>query len=136
MPNRVIRNSRKSRPGSSTRSPPIESSASLRRRIGLPWRWRGDAMRALRLDYQRTSKPLPWLGLGMLAGALAALALLGSYYQTLNQQIAFWESKADRMERLSRHREHASIPMTEQATRAQLREVKQANQVLRQLPLP
>ena len=93
-------------------------------------------MRVLRLDYQRTSKPVPWLGLGILAGALAVLALMGGYYQTLNQRIAFWESKADHIERLSRHRMHASLPLTEQATRAQILEVKQANQVVRQLTLP
>ena len=93
-------------------------------------------MRALRLDYQRGSKPVPWLGLGMLVGALVALALMGSYYQTLNQRIAFWESKADRIERISRHRVHASTPLTEQAARAQILEVKQANQVVRQLTLP
>jgi len=94
------------------------------------------AMRALQLDYQRVCKPLPWLGLGLLVAALAALALTGGYYQTLNRQIAVWESKLDRIERLSSHRALASRPLTEQAARAQILEVKQANQVVRQLSLP
>lgn len=93
-------------------------------------------MRALRIDYQRSNQPLPWLGLGMLVAALAALALMGSYYQALNQQIAFWESKLVRIERLSSHRVLVSRPLTEQAARAQLLEVKQANLVVRQLSLP
>jgi len=93
-------------------------------------------MRALRLDYQRVCKPVPWLGLGVLVAASAALALTGGYYQTLNQQIAFWESKLDRIERLSSHRALALRPLTEQAARAQILEVKQANQVVYQLNLP
>jgi len=93
-------------------------------------------MRALRIDYQRSNKPLPWLGLGMLVAALAALTLTGSYYQALNQRIAFWESRVERIERLSSHRALVSRPLTEQAARAQLLEVKQANQVVRQLSLP
>ena len=93
-------------------------------------------MRSLRLDYQRGNKPVPWLGLGVLVAALVALAVMGSYYQTLNQQIAFWESKADHIERLSSHRGMRRRPLTEQAARAQMLEVKQANQVVRQLSLP
>lgn len=93
-------------------------------------------MRALQLDYQHVYKPLPWLGLGVLVAAVAALALMGSYYQTLDQQIVLWESKLDRIERLSSHRALASRPLTEQAARAQMLEVNQANQVVRQLSLP
>jgi hypothetical protein len=93
-------------------------------------------MRALQLDYQRSNQPLPWPGLGMLVAALAALVLMGDYYQTLNQQIALWEGKIERIERKSSHRTLASRPLTEQAARAQLLEVKQANQVVRQLSLP
>src|SRR5512147_1138429 len=93
-------------------------------------------MRALRLDYQRSSKSLPWLGLGVLAVALATLAAMGYYYRTLNQQIAFWERKAESIERQSTHHAHARPPLTEQEARAQALEVKQANQVVHQLTLP
>ncbi len=93
-------------------------------------------MHALLLDYQRNNKPVPWLGLIVLVVALAALALMGSYYQTLNHRITFWERKAERIERLSSHRAVASRPLSKQAANAQILEAKQANQVLRQLSLP
>lgn len=93
-------------------------------------------MRALQLDYQRVYKPVPWLGLAVLVTALVALTLMGGYYRTLNQQITFWESRVDLIKRLSGHRALGSQPLTEQAARAQMLEVKQANQVVRQLGLP
>lgn len=93
-------------------------------------------MRALRLDYQRNNHPVPWLGLGVLVVALAMLAATGAYYRTLSQRIAYWESRADRLERLSSHRVEALPALTEQEARAQSLEVKQANQVVRQLNLP
>ena len=93
-------------------------------------------MRALRLDYQRSNKPVPWLGLGVLIAALTALTLTAGYFQMLNQQIAYWDRKIDHAERLTRHHARAIHPLTEQDARAQLLEVKQANQVVRQLSLP
>jgi Tfp pilus assembly protein PilN len=93
-------------------------------------------MRALRLDYQRNSKPLPWLGLLLLATALLALVLLGGYYQDLKQRNALWEAKVDRIAHLSSRGARAARPLNEQAARAQILEVQQANQVLRQLSLP
>lgn len=94
------------------------------------------AMRALQLDYQRVYKPVPWLGLGLMVVALVALTLMGGYYQTLTQQLAFWESKVEHIERLSSQRARVPKPLTEQAARAQVLEVKQANQVVHQLGLP
>ncbi len=94
------------------------------------------AMRALQLDYQRVYRPVPWLGLGVLVAALFALALMGGYYQMLNQQIKLWESKVEHIKRLSSQRALVSRPLTEQAARAQRLEVEQANQVVRQLDLP
>lgn len=93
-------------------------------------------MRVLQLDYQRVYKPVPWLGMGVLVAALAALALMGSYYRTLDQQVVLWESKLDRIERMSSQRALASRPLTEQAMRAQMLELNQANLVVRQLSLP
>ena len=78
---------------------------------------------------------MPWLGLGVLVAALLALAAMAGYYQKLNQQIGFWESQADHSARLSGAR-GVSRPLTGEAARAQMLEVKQANQVVRQLGLP
>lgn len=93
-------------------------------------------MRALRLDYQRSTKPFPWLGVGMLASALLALALTAGHYRELGQRIALWESRVDHDERLAGHRARALGPVSAEAAREQVLEVQQANQVLRQLSLP
>ena len=93
-------------------------------------------MRALRLDYQRSNDPIPWIGFGVLLVALATLAAMGHHYQALNRQIALWDRKADRIEQMSRRHVPAAPPLGEQAERAQRLEVKQANQVVRQLTLP
>lgn len=92
-------------------------------------------MRALQLDFQRTYKAAPWLGVGVLVAALVTLAAMAGYYQTLNEQIRFWQGKADQA-RLPGHRAAVTPPLGEQAARAQMLEVKQANQVVRQLGLP
>ena len=94
------------------------------------------AMRALRLDYQRSNTPVPWPGWGILLAALAVLALMGGHYRTLTQQIVYWESRLDHAERLSSRRALVSRPLTEQAAQAQTLEVVQANRVVRQLSQP
>lgn len=94
------------------------------------------AMGALRLDYQRSNKPVPWLGVGVLVAAGVALALLGERYRALEQQIASWEGKIEHIERVSSQRSFVSRPISDQAARAQLLEIKQANQVVRQLSQP
>ena len=93
-------------------------------------------MRALQLDFQRAYRPVPWLGLGVLLAALLTLAAMGGHYQRLNRQIQAWEGKIDNISRLSSHLAPASRVVTEQQVRAQLQEVKHANQVVRQLALP
>ena len=94
------------------------------------------AMGVLRLDYQRPNKPVPWLGVGVLVAAGVALVLLGGHYRALNQQIALWEGKIEVIERASSQRSFVSRPISEQAARTQLLEIKQANQVVRQLSQP
>lgn len=93
-------------------------------------------MGALRLDYQRSNKPVPWLGLGVLLAAAGALAWLAGYYQALNQQIAVWEGKVAQIERMSARRASASHPRSAQEVRAQGLEARQANQIVRQLSQP
>jgi Tfp pilus assembly protein PilN len=93
-------------------------------------------MRAVQLDYQRTYRSVPWLALMTLAVVPLALGMMTGYYQRLNDEISFWQGKAEQAERRSGHDAAASRPLTEQAARAQMLEVKQANQVVRQLALP
>jgi Tfp pilus assembly protein PilN len=93
-------------------------------------------MRALHLDYQRSTRPIPWLGLGVLVSALAALAMMGGHYHELGQHIALWEVRVAHGERLSSHRARALRPASAQVARAQALEVQHANLVLRQLSLP
>lgn len=93
-------------------------------------------MRALRLDYQRRTRRVPWPGLAVLGSALVALALTAGHYRQLGQGIALWESRVDHEERLAGHRARALRPASAEAAREQVLEVQHANQVLRQLSLP
>lgn len=93
-------------------------------------------MRAVQLDYQRSTRPVPWLGHGVLATALAALALLASHYHDLGQRIDQWEDRVAHDARQAGHRARALQPVSAQAARDQALEVQHANQVLRQLSLP
>lgn len=93
-------------------------------------------MRALHLDYQRRTRPIPWLGLGVLVSALTALAMLASQYHELGQRTAMWEARAAHDERQSNDRARALRPVSGQAAREQALEVQHANLVLRQLSLP
>lgn len=91
-------------------------------------------MRALRLDFQRVRQPLPWLGLAVLLLAAASFAVMVGHYRTVEQQIGYWQAKVDKLERQSSLRQAPAL--SPQAAREQLQEVKQANQVVRQLALP
>jgi hypothetical protein len=93
-------------------------------------------MRALRLDYQRSARRVPWPGVVLLGTALAALALTAGYTRQLGRDIAVWESRVDHEARLAGHRAGALRPATAEAVRAQVLEVQHANQVLRQISLP
>jgi Tfp pilus assembly protein PilN len=93
-------------------------------------------MGRLRLDYQRPNRPVPWLGVGVLAASLAAGVLLLGHYQRLNRQVVYWEGKIEHIERQSRRLALVSRPLSEQDARAQVLEVTLANRVVRQLNQP
>ena len=89
-------------------------------------------MTQLNLDYQRSVKPFPWAGVGMLAVAAAMLALAGSYYRGMNDQIAYWESRAGQVLRASERQAQGSQREIKDAAQ----EIKHANEVLNQITLP
>lgn len=93
-------------------------------------------MRALRLDYQRSARPFPWVGLVVLASALLALGLAAARHHQLSQRIAQYEARIDRDERMAGRDARALRPVSAEAARRQAQEVQHANQVLRQLSLP
>ncbi|MGA7178377.1 MAG: PilN domain-containing protein [Thiobacillaceae bacterium] len=93
-------------------------------------------MRRVQLDYQRNMRPIPWLGWGVLVASLAGLALVGTHALALDQRLAVWETKAERIEHLASLRAHVPPPETVQSAREQILEVDHANQVLRELTLP
>ena len=92
-------------------------------------------MSKLRLDYQRSVRPFPWLGMFLLGVALAALVASGMHYRDLNIQAALWESRAEHIERAAHQRRPAGRAGEPMAADLAL-EVKRANEVLRQLSLP
>lgn len=89
-------------------------------------------MSELRLDYQHNS-PFPWAGTALLALALVALVLTGSYYLKLSDLTASWEARAERSQSglagvTRRSPEHGAVELAQ--------EVNNANDVLRQLSVP
>jgi len=90
-------------------------------------------MATLWLDYQQ-NRPTHWAGPLSLALVLAALILAVAYYLELNDKASDWEDKLVRIER-----DHGARAPTRSGIRdgeEQALEVKQANDVLRQLSLP
>ncbi len=89
-------------------------------------------MTRLRLDYQRRTKPFPVAGAVLLSVSLVAAAAVGDYYHRLTLRIADWSASLKKFEQAwggpvrSKHHE---VPEG-------LRDIKQANEVLRQITLP
>jgi hypothetical protein len=100
----------------------------------LPWRCVGDLMSELRLDYQH-NLPFPWAGTVLLALAMLALILTGTYYLKLSGQAASWESKAERIQNRGAQHELAGRS-TEHGAVELAQEVNNANDVLRQMNVP
>jgi hypothetical protein len=92
-------------------------------------------MSKLQLDYQRGIKPYSWGGLLLLVLALAALLASGLHYRNLSAEAALWESRAEQFERVAQ-RHLPGGRAGGQLAAGQAREVKRANEVLRQLSMP
>jgi hypothetical protein len=89
-------------------------------------------MNRLRLDYQRSMNPFPLTGAILLIVAIAILILTGSYYYRLAIASADWEDSLKKFERAS----GGQVTGSYQEVRGVFRDIKQANEVLRQLTLP
>lgn len=89
-------------------------------------------MPALQLDYQRKLKSFSWGHAALLAAAMATVIATAIYYRELRAKADDWDVKAERMERVSRPR---GGPDGAAAADLAL-ELKQANDVARQLTLP
>ncbi len=90
-------------------------------------------MNRLRLDYQRSMKPFPLAGTILLSGAVALSILTGDYYHHLTVSISEWEDSLNKFEQTSGVRVRDSA---HQEMRGAPLDIKQANEVLRQLTLP
>jgi Tfp pilus assembly protein PilN len=90
-------------------------------------------MSVLRLDYQRPMRPFPWAGTVLLAAALAVAGVLGARYAALEGELEEVEARAAALERAGRA---AAAPASPRDAQALAQEIKQADEVLRQLALP
>jgi len=93
-------------------------------------------MSLLRLDYQRKSNPLPRLGLAVLGLALAALITIGVQYAWLLDGTGQFESRARALKLRSPEAAPAGSQRGDKGAAALALEIRQANQVLRQLSVP
>lgn len=92
-------------------------------------------MPILRLDYQRSMRHFPWVGIVLLVLALGALVLTGVYYRELSNKAGHWEANAERIKRASQRQ--LLVGRSDERMPVDLAlEVRHANEVLRQLSLP
>ncbi len=85
----------------------------------------------LRLDYHRNTRPIPLAGGLLLLVAIAIAILAGEYYYRLTAKTTEWEASLKKFEQVSGKQRgpHPEIGGVVQ-------DIKQANEVLRQLTLP
>lgn len=89
-------------------------------------------MNRLRLDYQHRTQPFPLAGSVLLALAVALSGGLGNYYQELTGDLSNLETSLKKFEQASGSRAQAS----HQEMQGMVQDIKQANEILRQLTLP
>lgn len=89
-------------------------------------------MSRLRLDYQRNMKPFPVAGTALLLLATAILILAGGYYYHLTLKTSDWEIRLKKFGQAAGTDVKAGHP----EMRGMVQDIRQANEVLRQLTLP
>ncbi len=93
-------------------------------------------MRAIYLDYQRTYRPFPTLGVILLLVALGIGAQVVRQYQYLSYVLDGWEEMEVRVDRLARQHDIRLGAQGDPDAEQRAREVTKANEVLRRITLP
>jgi Tfp pilus assembly protein PilN len=93
-------------------------------------------MRAIHLDYQRTYRPFPTLGVVLLLAALGIGAQLARQYEYLSGVFEGWEALEKRVDRLARQHDVRLGERGNPDAEQRAREVTKANEVLRRITLP
>lgn len=91
-------------------------------------------MPALRIDYQRSMKPFPVAGVILLSLAGVVLFLTGEYHYRLTVQVSDWQASLGKS-RLAAGRQ-AQANSKRRDMPEMMQEIRQANEVLRQVSLP
>lgn len=89
-------------------------------------------MNQLYLDFQRSNKPIPWVGISLLLLASVSLAIAEIHYQGLAASIDYWELKTGELNRNSERK----LTGSQRELNDIALEVKHANEVLNQITLP
>lgn len=93
-------------------------------------------MRAIHLDYQRTYRPFPMLGVILLLVALGIGAQMARQHDYLGGVLAGWETEEARVDKLARQFDIRSGERGDADAAQRAREVAKANEVLRRITLP
>lgn len=88
-------------------------------------------MRALTLDFVRTSRRMPWVGMLLLIAGALALGQTSNQERALAAQIELADARLERLAKGSQAK--LALPADAEALR---QEVQQANEILQQLALP
>jgi hypothetical protein len=92
-------------------------------------------MRILHLDYQRSYRPFPILGVVLLVCTIVVVLQIARQYLHFAEVLAAWEAREDQVERIA-GRHNVGVKTNRQDTDQVSREVMRANEVLYRISLP
>ena len=94
-------------------------------------------MQALHLDYQRSYRPFPFVGVVLLVCAVAVALQSARQYFYFARVLAGWETREGQVERVAQRADRGGgRPAGHQDKEQLAREVTRANEVLRRITLP